>query len=181
MQDGVKMRKFAAIVLSVIVLTGTLLCSQDAFAQVVAFGHSAVDGRVSKSEMWPAVLEDMLRAKGSSTQVINAGVYGETTWDALTRVHSAIPEGTKLVILVLNGFNDARAVSRGRTDHSANEAPKNISAIKAYLQSRGIKVIDAWQTYASVSRKPGVLLSDGLHLNVEGNRDMAKAMLSQVR
>ena len=50
-----------------------------ASAQIVALGHSAVHGNVSESEMWPAVLEGLLRARGSQVHVANAGVWGETT------------------------------------------------------------------------------------------------------
>src|SRR5450755_4892678 len=79
-----------------------------ASAQIVALGHSAVRGNVAESEMWPAVLEGMLRAKGSQVHVTNAGVWGETTGATLACVPSAVPDGTKIVILAVNGFNDAR-------------------------------------------------------------------------
>jgi acyl-CoA thioesterase-1 len=70
-----------------------------ASAQIVAFGHSAARGHVEDNEMWPAVLEGMLRAKGRDVHVINAGVNGETTAQGLSRLDSAIPNGTKIVIL----------------------------------------------------------------------------------
>jgi hypothetical protein len=37
--------------------------ANSASAQIVALGHSAVRGNVSESEMWPAVLEGLLRAR----------------------------------------------------------------------------------------------------------------------
>jgi acyl-CoA thioesterase-1 len=80
-----------------------------ASAQIVALGHSAVRGNVSESEMWPAVLEGLLHARGSQVHVANAGVWGETTGETLARVSSAVPEGTRIVILVDNAANDPAA------------------------------------------------------------------------
>ena len=67
-----------------------------ASAQIVALGHSAVHGNVSESEMWSAVLEGLLHAKGSQVQVTNAGVWGETTDRTLARVSSVVPQGTRM-------------------------------------------------------------------------------------
>src|SRR6202041_1599698 len=51
-----------------------------ASAQVVALGASNTEGHgVGSSEAYPAQLERMLQAKGSSMHVSNAGVYGDTT------------------------------------------------------------------------------------------------------
>ena len=60
-----------------LVLAGGIVASTGlASAQIVALGHSAVRGHVAESEMWPAVLESMLRARGSRVHVINAGLTG---------------------------------------------------------------------------------------------------------
>lgn len=97
-----------------IILTGITIGSASfASAQIVALGSSTVDDqRVSSNEMWPAVLEGMLRAKGSQTHVKNAGVWGDTTEGTLSRVSSAVPDGTKTVILMINGYNDAHKLSQ---------------------------------------------------------------------
>src|ERR1700759_1777250 len=80
-------------------LAGIIVVSTGgASAQIVALGHSAVRGHVAENEMWPAVLESMLRAKGSQVRVINAGVNGETTGKLLARVDGAVPPGTRIVI-----------------------------------------------------------------------------------
>ena len=71
-------RGFLLLVASLI-LASTNMAS----AQIVALGHSAVRGHIGESEMWPAVLESMLRARGSRVHVINAGINGETTAEEL--------------------------------------------------------------------------------------------------
>ena len=146
-----------------------------ASAQIVALGHSAVHGNVAESEMWPAVLEGLLRAKGSQVHVANAGVWGETTDATLARTPTAVPAGTKLVILCDNPANDVRH------NMSPVKAMENIAAIKSQLKARGIRVVDVWGTYMSVWRQPGSVGPDGRHLSVEGNRKMAAAVVGVAR
>ncbi len=56
-------------------------------ATVVALGASNTYGKgVARSEAYPAQLEKILRAKGISVRVINAGVNGEKTASMLSRL-----------------------------------------------------------------------------------------------
>ena len=146
-----------------------------ASAQIVALGHSMVRGNVSESEMWPAVLEGLLRAKGSQVHVANAGVWGETTDATLGRVSSAVPQGTRIVILADNPANDIRH------NMSPMQAMANIAAIKSQLKARGIRVVDATGTVISIVRQPGGAGPDGRHLSVEGNRKVATILAGMVR
>jgi acyl-CoA thioesterase-1 len=160
-----------------LVLAGIMVASTGfASAQIVALGHSAARGHVAESEMWSTVLEGMLRARGSQVHVLNAGVNGETTADELARVDSAVPEGTRIVILTINGFNDARKLGGGGAD-----AQKNIAAIKSKIRARGIRIVDAMGLYISVLRQPGMVLPDHVHLNAEGNKKLATILAGMVR
>ena len=147
-----------------------------ASAQIVALGHSAVRGGVAENEMWPAVLEGMLRARGSQLHVTNAGVWGETIKATLARVSSAVPDGTKIVILATNGYNDAHKLTEGSVNAAAN-----IAAIKSQLKARGIRIVDAMEIVRSVLHQPDMSLPDGIHLNVEGNRRVATRLVGSVR
>ena len=146
-----------------------------ASAQIVALGHSAVRGNVAESEMWPAVLEGLLRARGSQVRVANAGVWGETTGYTLARVSSAVPEGTRIVILADSVANDVRR------NMSPTQAQANILAIKSKLKARGIRVVDAMGIVRSISRQPGGTGPDGRHLSVEGNKKVAAILVGMVR
>jgi acyl-CoA thioesterase I len=173
--DGIDMN-FSGCRIFALAVAGIVFASANsASAQIVALGHSAVRGNVSESEMWPALLEGLLRAKGSQVHVANAGVWGETTDATLARVSSAVPQGTRTVILVDNAANDIRR------NMSPVKAAANIAAIKSQLQARGIRVIDAMGTYISVLRQPGGAGPDGRHLSVEGNRKLAAALVGIVR
>lgn len=146
-----------------------------ASAQIVALGHSAVRGNVAESDMWPAVLERLLRARGSQVHVANAGVWGETTGQTLARVSSAVPQGTRIVILADNAANDVRH------NMSPVQAAANIAAIKGQLRARGIRIIDAMGIVISVGRQPGGVGPDGRHLSVEGNKKVAAILAGMVR
>ena len=168
--------KFTNAPLFLLALAGIIFVSPNsASAQIVAFGHSAVRGVVAESEMWPAVLESLLRAKGSQTHVINAGVYGETTDATLARVPSAIPAGTKTVILADSAINDPRH------NISAAQSKANIAAIKSQLAAQGVRVIAAMAIVHSVASQPGMRAPDGIHLNVEGNKKVATILAGMVR
>ncbi len=151
-----------------IILASTSFAS----AQIVAFGHSAArGGPLPESEAWPAMLGSMLRARGSQVHVVNAGVNGETTDIGLARLDSAIPDGTKIVILTYNGHNDARKLSYGSA-----HAHANIEAMKSKIRARGMRLIDAMGIYISLWRQPGLVLPDGNHLNAEGNKRLAEIL-----
>jgi acyl-CoA thioesterase I len=64
-----------------LVLAGVIFASTGfASAQIVALGHSAARGYVAENEMWSAVPESMLRARGSQVHVTNAGVLFRCAW-----------------------------------------------------------------------------------------------------
>jgi acyl-CoA thioesterase-1 len=172
-RDNMNSANFRAFVLAL--LSFILVSGGSASAQIVALGHSAVRGNVAESEMWPAVLETMLHAKGSQVHVANAGVWGETTDATLARVSSAVPEGTKIVILADNVNNDVRH------NMSPAQAEANIAAIKTKLKARGIRIIDAMGIVKSVGSQPGGRGPDGIHLSVEGNKKVAAALVGMLR
>jgi acyl-CoA thioesterase I len=168
--NGPNARVFLLTLVSII-----LASTSFASAQIVAFGHSGARGYVMENEMWSAVLESMLRARGSQVHVINAGVNGETTDRGLARIDSAVPDGTKIVILVYGGGNDGR--TQGPISGSA-DAHTNIEAMRNKIRARGIRLIDAGPLYHSVGMQQGMLING--HLNVEGNRRLAAILADMV-
>jgi acyl-CoA thioesterase I len=74
---------------------------------IVAFGDSLTAGYgLPANEAFPAQLQRALEAKGLAVNIVNAGVSGDTTTGALSRLDWSIPDGTDAVILEL-GANDA--------------------------------------------------------------------------
>jgi acyl-CoA thioesterase-1 len=145
-----------------------------ASAQVVALGASNTQGKgVSSSESYPAQLQAMLQARGSSLRVTNAGINGDTTGGMLARLSSAVPEGTKIVILQFGG-NDFRR----------NAPPEmrqaNIASIQQDLRKRGIRMVQADGLVRS-ARAAGLVQPDGVHLTAEGYRRVAAQLLPSIR
>jgi acyl-CoA thioesterase-1 len=80
-------------------------------AQIVALWASNFAGNgVRRSDAFPAQLERMLAANGYKVRVTNAGVSGDTNEGMLSRLDSAVPNGTNIVILDVSGgtFNAQR-------------------------------------------------------------------------
>lgn len=153
-------------------LVAPMLCSANiAQAQIVAIGASNVAGKgVSSSDAWPAQLEGMLAAKGRNVHVTNAGISGDTNAGMLARLDSAVPQGTKVVLLDRygGGWNAKR---RGMGDQNAE-----LTAIEARLRSRGIRIVPMWWNAALRQ----YLQPDGIHFTAEGHRLVATNMLPAV-
>ncbi|GKQ50562.1 GDSL-type esterase/lipase family protein [Bradyrhizobium sp. Ce-3] len=153
-------------------LVAMVLClGSPARAQIVAIGASNVAGKgVSSSDAWPAQLEGMLAAKGRSVHVTNAGISGDTNAGMLARLDSAVPEGTRIVLLDRRG-GGWNARRRGQGDQNAE-----LAAIEARLRSRHIRVIPMW--WNEVLRNH--LQPDQIHFTAEGHRVVAAHMLPAV-
>jgi acyl-CoA thioesterase-1 len=160
------------IALRLTLLIACLLASPAAAApiHIVVLGASNTYGKgVARAGAFPAQLQAMLKAKGHEVRVSNAGINGDTTAGMLRRLDSAVPAGTRLVILQ-PGNNDRR---KGVGDQRAG----NISTIVSTLQARGTKVIVVERLLAGLSQH---LQPDGEHLTAEGFRIVAARLVPQV-
>jgi acyl-CoA thioesterase I len=138
---------------------------------IVALGASNTYGKgVARGQDYPAQLEAMLRARGYAARVINAGINGDTTGGMASRLDSAVPAGTRVVILQPGGNDRRKGEAAGREG--------NISAIVARLNARGIKVVMLDRLLAGTS--PQLLQPDGKHFTAEGHRALAARVLPKV-
>ena len=163
-----------ACLLAFALFAGCAAAANSASAQIVALGASNTAGRgVSTSEAFPAQLESMLRARGSSTHVTNAGVSGDTAGGMLSRLSSSVPDGTKIVVVQYGGNDNRKAISP-----AVRQA--NIASIEQQLRARGIKVVRADGLVKS-ARSSGLVQSDGVHLNAAGHQRVASELSRMVR
>src|SRR5437899_5573391 len=102
-------------------------------------------------------------------RVINAGINGDTTGGMASRLDSAVPAGTRVVILQPGGNDRRKGEAAGREG--------NISAIVARLNARGIKVVMLDRLLAGTS--PQLLQPDGKHFTAEGHRALAAPCTAQ--
>ena len=105
--------------------------------------------------------------------VINAGVSGDTTGGMLARLSSAVPSGTRIVILQIAG-NDAM---KGM---SSADAQANRAEIRKQLHARGIRTIEA-DGYVLSALRSGLRQADGVHMTAEGHRRVAVQLAAQIR
>ncbi len=122
----------------VAMLAGLLLWGSLAHAQtrIVALGDSEIRGKgVAEADAYPAKLERALKAKGHNVVVTNAGSNGDTTKGVLSRMDSAVPQGTRIVVLSVGG-NDIILYGADRATTITN-----LLAIISRLRARNIEVL----------------------------------------
>ena len=143
-------------------------------AQIVALGASNTAGYgVGSAAAYPAQLQEILRAKGRPMSVSAAGVSGDTTGGMLARLSSAVPPGTRIVVLQIAG-NDAM---KGM---SPVTAAANRAEIRRQLHARGIRTIEA-DGYVQSAVRSGLRQPDGIHMTAEGHRRVAEQLAGSIR
>src|SRR5215813_12553904 len=168
-------------ILSRLIIVFTLACpcaiggGSAAYGQVVAFGASITWGKgVSGQEAYPARLETLLRSKGINVTVVNQGIKGDTLQNMQNRMDSAVPQGTRVVILQV-GAPNAR---QGREEGGNFET--QVSSLRSRLEARGIRVI----IVGGIRRIPGMsadlIQRDGIHPTADGQAVLANWLLPQV-
>jgi acyl-CoA thioesterase-1 len=152
----------------------TFAATTNSNAQIVALGASSTAGYgVGPSAAYPAILEELLRAKGRPMSVSNAGISGDTTGGMLARLSSAVPNGTKIVILQIGG-NDRR---KGMNEA---QAAANRAEIRKQLHARGIRTIEA-DGLVHAALRSGLTQPDGRHMTAEGHRRVAQQLAASIR
>ena len=163
---------------------------------IVCMGDSLTAGYgLDEDQAYPALLEKQLHEAGLSYTVINAGISGETSSGALSRLDWMLTLDPDIVILETGANDGLRGVDPALTR-------RNIEAIVAALQSRGITVVLAGMKmvrnlgldftrafsaiYPEIARqsdlilmpfflegvagRPGLNQADGIHPTPEGYR-----------
>lgn len=169
---------------------------------VVALGDSLTAGLgLGAAEAYPALLEVRLRAAGYPHRMVNAGVPGDTSADALRRLDDALVADTRVLIVALGANDGLRGVPVG-------DLKRNLSEIIERSQRRGIRILlcgmetppshgwdytvafhhvfpDLASQYnvplmpfllVGVVGNPDLNLGDGIHPNAAGARRIAESM-----
>lgn len=169
---------------------------------VVVLGDSLTAGPgLRAQDAYPALLQQRATAEGYPHRIVNAGVSGDTTADALRRVDRALEKDATVLVVAL-GAND------GLRHVPADQVRSNLREILERAQARGLKVLLAgmetppyhgWQytldfhriypdlaaefgvplmpfLLAGVVGHPEMNLPDGVHPNAAGMRAIANAM-----
>ena len=162
-------RSLFAACLPLLLVAAANVNAAPATIEIVAIGASNTLGwGVLPGSAYPERLQAMLRDKGYNVRIANAGVLFDTTAGMLSRLDSAVPEGTRVVILQPGG-NDLRFF--GTKERRA----ANIDAMAKRLRARKIKVI----VFDPVI-PPQYYQWDGIHLSADGHAMFAAKLLPQV-
>jgi acyl-CoA thioesterase-1 len=155
-----------------------------------------------ESEAFPAVVESLLRERGHSVRVLNAGVSGDTTAGGLNRLDWILRQAPDILVVELGG-NDAL---RGQP---LENIEANLREIVRRARSRGARILllgmdlptnygpDYSLGFADIYRRiaddegvpsvpgfmrevgldPSLLQADGLHPTAEGQRRLADSLV----
>lgn len=186
----------------IILLFTVLIYSANAKDSTILFlGDSLTEGLgVSKEQAYPSIVEDMIQSKlKEDVEIINGGVSGFTTSDALSRLKWYLRKKPDIVFIAL-GAND------GLRGLDLNQSQKNLEQIIETAQKTGSKVLLAGMLippnygedyskqfenmFKTIKEKynlafmPFLLLDvagvqelnqrDGIHPNVEGHKKISK-------
>lgn len=170
---------------------------------IVAFGDSLSAGYgVEPGSSFPDFVQRMIDAKKLPYRIVNAGVSGETTTDALNRVSDVLREHPAIVIVEFGGNDGLRGLPVSTTR-------ENLDSVVGTLTKAGVKVLIAGmtlppnygpdyikpfeQTFRDLAAKykaplipfllegvgghRSLMQRDGIHPNVEGNRIVARTVM----
>ncbi|MGJ8572918.1 MAG: arylesterase [Hoeflea sp.] len=193
----------AALCLTFGVITAPVQANAAEEIKLVGFGDSLMAAyNLQASEGFPARLEAALRERGHNVTITDAGVSGDTTSGGLARLDWSIPEGTDGVILEL-GANDAlRGLPPEKTRENLEAmivrlkergiavllagmlAPPNMggdyettfNAIYPDLAAKYEVMLYPF-FLDGVTGNPDMLLTDGMHPNINGINKMVESIL----
>lgn len=182
---------------------------QDSPALVLAFGDSLYAGYgLASSQSFPAALERKLAAQGITSEVVNAGISGDTTAGGRARLAGALDRLRRkpdLVLLglgandVLRGFSPSQTRANLETmiqELKARRIPVMLTSITMPAQLRHPYLISFETIYPELARKydlplessfldgvlanPRLLLGDRIHPNAAGVERMADRVAPRV-
>ncbi len=130
------------IAVALLVTSAAIGCNEDVPTSpgqsapvIVAFGDSLTSGPgLRPDETYPALLQQRIASDGRDYRVVNAGVSGDTSSEALVRFDSALVSGTKILILAIGGNDGLRGVPVATVE-------RNIATMIERAQARGIAVL----------------------------------------
>jgi acyl-CoA thioesterase-1 len=170
---------------------------------LAAFGDSITEGfGVEAGLTYPAQLQRALEARGLRWRVVNAGVSGDTTGNALDRLPQVIAQKPRVVILEIGGNDGLRGLPVTATRANLDELitglkkagatvllvgmtlPANYGGgyIRQFEQlyrelaaRHGVRLVDVAK--AGVAGVPGMMQRDGIHPTAAGYRQLVKYLL----
>jgi acyl-CoA thioesterase-1 len=170
---------------------------------LVCFGDSITAGYgLDAAQSYPATLEPLLSSRGYHYHVVNEGVSGNTTKDAVARVNSIVALHPEVVLVEFGGNDGLRGLPLDTTR-------KNLDLVLTTLQAAKIRILlvgitlppnygaDYIQSFNAVYRDaaskhhvplmpmlydriytvPGTIQEDGIHPTAKGSKLIAEHLV----
>ncbi len=193
----------ALLTLLAVCLIPLALCGQAPRKTLICFGDSITAGYgLDASKSYPADLEPLLAKRGYAYRVLNQGVSGNTTKDAVARVRAIVALHPDVVVVEFGGNDGLRGLPLDTTRKNLDDVLTALQAAKIQILLVGITLPPNYgaeyiKTFNSVFRDaaakhrvalmpmiydgiytvPGTIQQDGIHPTVKGSQMIAEHML----
>ena len=170
---------------------------------LVCFGDSITAGyNLDAAQAYPTQLQKLLNAKGNNYKVLNQGVSGNTTKDAVARVQSIVALHPEVVLVEFGGNDGLRGLSSEITR-------KNMDTVLTTLQAAHIRILlvgitlppnygaDYVKSFSAIYKEaatkhhialmpmlydgiytvPGTIQPDGIHPTAKGSQMIAEHLV----
>jgi len=170
---------------------------------LVCFGDSITAGYgLDADKSYPADLEALLARRGYAYRVVNQGVSGNTTKDALARVKSIVALHPEAVVVEFGGNDGLRGLPLDTTRKNLDQVLTTLQTAKIRILLVGITLPPNYgaeyiQNFSAIYREaaqkhhvplmpmiydgiytvPGAIQEDGIHPTAKGSRMIAEHML----
>jgi acyl-CoA thioesterase-1 len=170
---------------------------------LICFGDSITAGYgLDASKSYPADLEPLLARRGYAYRVLNQGVSGNTTKDAVARVHSIVALHPEAVVVEFGGNDGLRGLPLDTTRKNLDEVLTTLQTAKIRILLVGITLPPNYgaeyiKSFDSIYREaaqkhhvalmpmiydgiytlPGTIQEDGIHPTIKGSELIAEHML----
>ncbi len=197
-------RRVAPVALAVLALLAggcrrswTITNAHPSGANVIAFGDSLTEGyRVGPGEGWPEQLSAIV-----GRPILNRGVSGNTTGDALARLeHDVLSQDPRIVLVCLGGNDMLRRMPPDQQFDNLRTIVRRIQdkgALVVLIGTEGFKIlgnVDYGERYEAIARETGAvyvpdlmqgvladrgLMVDEIHPNARGYAKIARRIADE--
>ena len=170
---------------------------------LVCFGDSITAGYgLDASQSYPAALQPLLARRGYDYRVVNQGISGNTTKDAVARVNSIVALHPDVVLVEFGGNDGLRGLPLDATRKNLDSVLTTLQAAKIrillvgitlppnygaeYIQSFNAVYRDAASKhhvplmpmlYNGIYTLPGTIQEDGIHPTAKGSKLIAEHLV----
>ncbi len=174
---------------------------------IVAVGDSLTAGfGVNEENSYPARLEKMLRSAGYNWRVINAGISGETSSGALSRVLWVLKLKPDIIILETGANDGLRGIDPHVTRKNIDETVRILKENNVVVVLAGMRMVtnmgrkfteEFYSNYHSIAEKYNLILipfflagiagdpslnqADGIHPTSEGYRIITETVYPYIK